>query len=321
MKISVIYFGTSTFAVPPLEALLAAPDRFDVKLVVTRADKPAGRAAQIRQSPVAQFAVQKGLPLFQPTTLKDDAALAKISALQPDIFVVAAYGKIIPKALLDVPKVAPLNLHGSILPKYRGASPIQAAILAGEHQTGVSLMIMDEEIDHGPVVGTVAVPISAEDTYESLEKKLAEAAAALLVEKTPAFVAGDHSAVPQDHSAATFTKLISKNDGFVSWRNEDAGAIVRKVHAYDPWPQAFATWMRKGTPMRVKILGAKALADAAGEPGTVRLSESGFPVVAAKTGSVELLELQLEGKNPQPGDVFIRGYKELIGSVLNNELI
>lgn len=319
--IRIIYFGTADYAVPALEALLAAPDRFEVAAVVSRADKPAGRKGDIAVAPVAKLARERKLTLYQPAKLKDDEFYAALSALAPDVLVVASYGRIIPRRILDLPKVAPLNLHGSLLPAYRGASPIQSAILEGERVTGTSLMVMDEEIDHGPVIATIETPIADDDTHESLEKKMGSDAARLLADNLEPFVRGDIKAVPQDHAAATFTKILSREDGLVDWRAEDAERIERKTRAYHPWPGAYFIWTRPGTsgaaPMRVKILKASVIA-AGSEvpPGTAFVAPSGMPAVVAAKDVLVLDEVQPEGKKPMPGKAFLNGHKDFAGSTL-----
>jgi len=313
----IIFFGTAEFAVPPLKALASRPDLFTVVAVVTQPDKPAGRHGELRASPVASAVRELNLPLLQPPTLKDTAAQKSVADLEPDLFVVAAYGKILPKSLLTLPKFGPLNLHGSLLPAYRGASPIQAAILAGETMTGVTLMVMDEQVDHGPVVADIRVTLAADDTHLSLEKKLGEAGATLLLDKIQDFVAGKIRAEEQDHSRATFTRIIDKNDGLVRWSEETAEEIYRKLRAYDPWPGVFAIWRRGDAVARIKILKVAAVASVINEkPGTVTVSESDFPQVCTKSGRLELVELQMEGKKPMTGKVFLNGYRDFPGAVL-----
>jgi methionyl-tRNA formyltransferase len=310
----ILFFGTSEFAVPTLERLTTTRD-VELIGVVTQPDKPAGRGGAMHSSPVAETARRLGLPLFQPKTLKDEAARQELLALSPDLLVVAAYGKILPKTLLDAATVAPLNLHGSVLPKYRGASPIQSAILEGESETGVTLMRMDEEVDHGPTYAEVRVPIDADETAATLEKKLASAGATLLVELLPAIASGALTPVEQDHAAATFTKLIDKEDGVAMWAQEGAARLERKLRAYSPWPGLAFTWMRGEKKLRVKITRAAVL-DGDGAPGTVFVATSGNPAVFAKEGSLELLEVQPEGKQPMPGKAFLNGHRDFSSATL-----
>jgi methionyl-tRNA formyltransferase len=316
----IIYFGTADFAVPPLEALLGSPERFSVLAVVSQPDKPVGRKGEVTASPVTMAARARGATLLQLKTLKDPAVQAQLAGLEADVFVVAAYGKILPKAVLDIPRLGCVNLHGSLLPLHRGASPIQAAIAAGDAETGVTLMLMDEAVDHGAMLATVTLPIAPDDTHATLEAKLGGAAAGLLADNLAEYAAGELPAKEQDHDRATFTAILSREDGFVSWANEDAAAIERKRRAFTPWPGIYALWNRKGAPLRLKLLAVEvADAPAGAVPGAVTKAADGAPLVAAKTGAVILLEIQPEGKKPMPWKAFLNGYPDLIGSVLENE--
>lgn len=314
----IVYFGTANFAVPPLKALLSARNAATVVAVVTQPDKPAGRSGEVTASPVARVAREAGVTLLQPAKIKVDAVRDELAALNADLFVVAAYGKIIPMDILALPRLGCINLHGSLLPKYRGASPIQAAIAAGEPGTGVALMFMDEQVDHGPVLATVAVPIDPQDTYASLEAKMADAAAELLVSHLDDLAAGNLEPREQDHDAATFTSIIGREDGFVRWADVDAPAVERLRRAFDPWPGIYATWTRSGKPMRIKLLDVCASEGRPGAaPGTVWTNDAGEPVVAAKDGGVRLLMVQPEGKKPMTGVAFLNGYREFSGATLD----
>jgi len=312
---TIVYFGTSDFAVAPLLALLGS-GRFKVAAVVTQPDKAVGRKQEITASPVAKVARERGLALLQPVKLKDEAFQCAVAELEPDIFVVAAYGKILPPALLAVPRLGSLNLHGSILPRHRGASPIQAAILAGDAKTGVSLMSMDAEMDHGPVIATAELPVGSGDTHGSLENRLSGLASRLLLDNLDAVAAGAAKPREQDHAAATYTKIIDKNDGLVDWAAETAAGIERKLRAYDPWPGIFAVWQRDGQPLRLKILAARPLPEAPFglKPGAVYVTENKTPAVATKAGALELIKVQAAGKKPAAGQDFLRGYADLAGS-------
>ena len=313
----VIFFGTADFAIPALEALLGEPDRFDVVAVVSRPDKPAGRKGDIAVAPVAQLARARKLTLFQPTKLKDDVFYDSLDVLKPDLLVVASYGRIIPQRILDLAKVAPLNLHGSLLPKYRGASPIQTAILEGESITGTSLMVMDAEIDHGPVLAMAETPIALDDTHASLERKLGVDAARLLIENLELFMGGEIKAVPQNHQAATFTKILSREDGLIDWHAEDASRIECKTRAYHPWPGAYFVWNRAGKPLRIKVLSARVIQNLGNIlPGTCFKSQSGNPAISTANNAVELLLVQPEGKKSMPGSALLNGYRDIIDTIL-----
>lgn len=314
MAIRIVYFGTSEFAVPPLRALIEAPELFEVAAAVSQPDRPAGRKGELRPSPVSRFARERGLALFQPPSLKNGGAADRLKELDADVFVVAAYGQMIPREVLDIPRLGAVNLHGSLLPKFRGASPIQNAILEGEGATGVTLMLMDEKMDHGPMLSKLVVEIDPEDDYPSLLDKLAEAAAQLIVEDLPKFVDGKLEPESQDHDNATYTKILKKHDGELRWDAEGAERIERKIRAYTPWPGTTATFRHKDSDLRVKILWAEAVAKPTRdmEPGEIAVSDDGFPVVGAERGALKLLEVQPVGKRPMSGDAFLRGYPDIL---------
>lgn len=314
---TVLYFGTSAFAVPALDALAASPS-VRVIGVVTQPDKPVGRKGEIRRTPVAEAAARLGLPLYQFATLKDPETAQVVRALEPELFVVAAYGKIIPSSLLAIPKLGALNLHGSVLPKYRGASPIQAAIAAGEKETGVTLMLMDAQMDHGPTLATATLPIADDDTYSTMETKLAVLAADLLTASLPAFLRGEMKPVEQDHDKATGTKILGREDGLIRWTQEDAAAIERKLRAFNPWPGVYTVWRRGDRSLRLKILTVSVIdAPPSISAGTAFKLDDGFPAVRAVKNAIRLDQVQLEGKKPVSGKSFLDGYDDFSGAVLS----
>ncbi|MFA6603520.1 MAG: methionyl-tRNA formyltransferase [Patescibacteria group bacterium] len=317
--LGIVYFGSSEFAVPPLEALAAAPDRYRLLAVVTQPDRPAGRSGMLKPSPIKTFAESRGWTILQPEKVRRDQAFSdRLAGLRPDLFVVAAYGQILPVALLAIPRLGALNLHGSLLPKYRGASPIQAAIMAGEKKTGVSLMVMDELMDHGPVVATAEVDIGPETTFRSLQADLATVASRLLIDKIDLYADGALPALAQDHAAATATKIITKENGLIAWKDETAAEIERKIRAFATWPQAYAVWQRRGKPLRFKILWGEVADESAGvAPGVVFRAASGYPAVNAKKQALVLLKVQFEGKTAVDGRAILNGYPDLIGSRLD----
>jgi methionyl-tRNA formyltransferase len=318
MRPSVIFFGTGDFAVGPLQALIERPDEYKMLAVVTQPDRPMGRNGKMHTPATALLARRNGLTLFQPESLKDIEFLSNVSKLAPDLFVVASYGKIIPATLLRVPKFGALNLHGSLLPKYRGASPIQSAVLEGERETGVTLMLMDAEMDHGPTLAEVRVPINAADTYPTVEGNLSEAAAELLIESVPDFIAGRLKPAEQDHRLATYTKLIKREDGKADWSKETAERLNRKILAYHPWPGLYAIWNRGGKTLRLKITKARVIPDADGKPpGTAFKSPRGNPAVVAAEGALAILEIQPEGKKSMSGKAFLNGYEDFVEATLN----
>ena len=297
----IVFFGSPSFAVPTLEALRAAGH--DVGLVVSQPGKPVGRRAEITDPPVASLAKSLGMHVFQPPTLKDDAAFARLAGERSDVFVVAAYGKILARRVLDLPCLGCLNVHGSLLPRWRGASPVQAAILAGDSETGVSIMGMEAGMDTGPVYTMRKTEIREDDDSASLGQRLALLGADALVE-TLHFLEGEEGGtpVPQDDSLATYCPKIDREDARVDW-TRPAAEMVRRARAFTPWPGLFTT--RRNT--RVKLSG---LSLAAGRPrarpGEV-LEADARVVVACGEGAVAVATLQAEGRKALPAADFVRG--------------
>lgn len=249
-KTKVLFFGTPAFALPALERL-AADSRWQIVGVITQPDKPAGRKQQLTPPPAKLSAIKFNLPVFQFPTLKDPSVQQAIANLQADVAVVVAYGKIIPQAVLDSIPHGWLNIHPSLLPKYRGSSPIQSAMLAGDTITGVTVMVLDADMDHGPILAQHQVNILDDDTAESLNHSLACEGADLLLTVLPDYLAGKVTPVPQDHSAATFTEQLEKDDGKIDWRMSPE-AIDRHIRAMTTWPGAWTDVTGK----RVKVLKA-----------------------------------------------------------------
>ena len=302
------FLGTSEFAVPALKALVEAGH--DVVAVYTRAPKPAGRGQQERRTPVHELALSLGLVVRTPKGLRSEEEAAAFKALDLDAAVVVSYGHILPKAFLDAPVLGCINIHGSLLPRWRGAAPIHRAILAGDAETGVTIMRMDEGLDTGPMLLAERTPISAADTAESVHDRLAELGGRLIVSTLDALVARTIEPVPQSDDGVTYAHKLGKEEGALDWRRP-AAELERKVRAFDPWP---GTWFDVAGE-RIKVLGA-ALALAAGAPGTVSISRDGFPVVACGVGGLKLLKLQRAGKSAQAADAFLRGFALAAGTVL-----
>jgi methionyl-tRNA formyltransferase len=311
-KIPILFIGTADIGAPLLRAL-SADQRFEVKLVVSQPDKPAGRKLELQPTPIKAEALKLGLPVFQPEKINKPEALDELRKHKPEMIVLMAYGKILKKELLDLPPLGCINVHASLLPRHRGASPIQNCLLAGDSKTGISIMRMGEGLDDGPVFKTFEIPILAEDNAESIWEKLAQ----LTAEKTPDTLVqiadGKLIAKPQDDSKATTCTLIDKTDGEIKW-GEPAETILRKIRAYAGWPGTYTFWNEK----RLKILKAKAsdlrLSD---KPGTVTQKDSQI-IVATGKGAIELIELQLEGKKAQPIGEFMKGQKGFAGCQLAN---
>jgi methionyl-tRNA formyltransferase len=309
MSYRIVFFGTPDFAVPSLAALLDGPDR--VVGVVCQPDRPAGRGQRLHPPPVKKLAEGRGVPVAQPQKLRDGRAAELLRGWNPDLIVVAAYGRILPREILDLPAQGCINVHASLLPKHRGAAPIQWAILRGEKVTGVTIMRMNERMDEGDILLQRSLEILPGETYGELQTRLAELGAGTLLEALIELKEGRLVATPQDDRAATLAPMIEKEDGRVDWA-ESAQVIVRKVRAYNPWPSTFTCLDGK----LLKIHRAKATAeDSSRTPGTVlRLGET--VGVAAGGGIVEIEELQLEGRKRLPAKEFVRSGQLAIGTVL-----
>ena len=286
----VLFAGTPAFALASLEALVDAG--VTPVGVLTQPDRPAGRGKRLTQSPVKAYASGRGIPVLQPVTLKDADVQAEIAAFEPDVMIVAAYGLILPQDVLDIPRAGCLNVHASLLPRWRGAAPIQAAILAGDAETGISLMQMTAGLDCGPVYATASMALDDTMTGGDLHDALAALGGRLLVDKLDAILAGEIDAVAQDDAAATYAGKISKGDARMDW-NKDAPEVCRQVRAFNPVPGA---WFTFGD-LRIKCWQAAPVADVDADAGTVVSSGDGI-VVACGSGGVVLEELQRPGKRP-----------------------
>ena len=315
-RVRIVFFGSPAFAVTSLTALLDAGH--EIALVVSQPAKPAGRSGAPMPPAVARVAAERGLPLFQPDSLKGDESALRLAEAGADLFVVAAYGKILPKRVLDLPRLGCVNVHGSLLPRWRGASPVQATLLAGDETTGVSIMKMDAGMDTGPVFAMRETPILETDTSETLGARLASLGAGALVE-TLNFLEGVNAPskkislppVPQGDSLATYCPKIAREDGLVDW-SRPAIELVRRDRAFTPWPGLF-TFRRK---TRLKLSGLSLAADRRPDapPGTL-VSISPSLVVACGEGAVAVGELQSEGRRRLPAADFIHGERVVPGEV------
>jgi methionyl-tRNA formyltransferase len=309
MPTRLVFMGTPEFAVPSLHALTQAPD-YAVVGVVTQPDRPAGRGRQLIESAVKQTAHRAGIPVIQPEKLREPAALEQLRQWQPEVIVVAAFGQILRPAVLDLPPHGCVNVHGSLLPRHRGAAPIAAALLAGEAETGITIMRMDAGLDTGPMLSHRAEPIRADDTTATLAERLAHVGAALLVETLPAYLAGALAPQAQDNALATYAPQLKKEDGHLDF-TQTAQTLERRLRAMTPWPGAFALW----NDQMLKIIRAEAQPGGPGEPGRVSASAQG-PVAQCGAGQLLLRDVQPPGKRPMPAADFARGARAFIGAVL-----
>ena len=308
-RLRIVFMGTPAFAVKPLSALLARGH--ELVGVYTRPDRRAGRGRRPAPPPVKTFAQKRGVPVFQPETLTPDA-VAQLAALAPDAVIVAAYGVFLPKAALDLPRLGCLNIHPSLLPKHRGASPVATAMLEGDQTTGVSVMLLDEGMDSGPILAQRRTPISPSERADALTERLFEMGSALLIESLDALSAGRLSPVPQDDSLATFTRRLTREDGRIDW-TQSAAALERKNRALHPWPGTFTTW--RGENLKIWSAKASDSESAPGEPGTVFRTKTGGVAATAGEGALELLEIQLQSGRRMPAADFSIG-RDFVFSVL-----
>lgn len=315
-KIRVVFMGTPEFAASFLQAMIQ--NKYQIVSVFTQPDKPQGRDQETVFSPVKTIAVSNKIPVEQPTKITE-AEIQKLRDLKPDLVVVAAYGRILPKAFLDIPGFGCINVHPSLLPKYRGASPIQNALLNGETETGVSIMLMDAGMDTGDVLSQKSLPIDADDTATTLEEKLAIEAVPLLMETIPLFIKRKIEPRRQENEEATLCELIEREDGRIFW-NQPAQKIYDRYRAFTPWPGIFTYWKKSATgmPLRLKLIAISyqknnpAIAHSYGE-----VFEVGEKIgIGTDSGIIFPESVQMEGKAVVPIRDFVRGYPNFIGSIL-----
>jgi methionyl-tRNA formyltransferase len=312
-KKKTIFMGTPEFALPSLEALLKGP--YQVVSVYTQPDRPTGRGRSMALSPVKEYALQKGIAVEQPETLKSTEEKEKMAQYKPELIVVVAYGKLIPEDILILPEYGCINVHPSLLPKYRGASPIQTAILKGEQVTGVTIMLLDAGMDSGPVLRQEEVTIQNEDTAGTLSIKIADASAQLLERTLKEWMSGKIKPQPQDENKASYTETIEKGDGRIDWKLA-AKDIWLRVKAYNPWPGCSTTWKGK----KLRIESAIPLEEEVGGMvgKIIELPQEITTPVGVKCGKgvLGLVTIQLEGKRKMPVGEFIRGQRDFTGSIL-----
>lgn len=315
---SIVFIGTPAFAVPSLRRL--ASEGYHIAAVVTQPDRPAGRGRHPAPPPVKSAAEDLGLSVLQPASLRDPDAVGEIASLKPEVIVAVAYGQILRESVLSIPPRGVLNVHPSLLPRWRGASPIASALLAGDEQTGVTIMLMDPGMDSGPILSQKTYPVSPADTTGSLTEALSREGAALLVHTLPRWLAGETEPRPQDESQATVSRLLTKEDGRIDW-SKPAADIWRQVRAFNPWPGAYTTLDGE----LLHVWQAWPLDAATAEPGIVtpltpaqrsRLPEGPDPAafgVQTGEGMLAVLQVQRAGRRAMPGGDFLRGMPGLIG--------
>ncbi|MBT4277209.1 methionyl-tRNA formyltransferase [Candidatus Falkowbacteria bacterium] len=305
-NLKIIFIGTSNFAVPALQKL--KENNFNIISVITQPDKPIGRKKILTPPPIKNKALEYNLPVLQPTQISEFTE--RIKQLNPDLIVMVSYGQIIPKEIIDIPNYGTLNIHPSILPKYRGSSPIQSAILNQDKQTGVTVMLVDEKMDHGPILSTKRVKTYNRD-YSTLHNELAELGAILLLKVISQHITGQLSAKEQNHKKTTFTKILERDDGKIDW-SKKVEKIEAQIRAYRPWP---GTWCYTDSSKKIKIIKATINETESKNKNFGKIINSpanGKMIVLCKKGSLVIEELQLEGKNKITGEEFLRGNNNII---------
>jgi methionyl-tRNA formyltransferase len=307
----VLFFGTPDFALVTLDALLRSRHR--VVGVVTQPDKPRGRGQRITESPVKQRAQPAGLPILQPLRLNDESSLNQMAALDPDLGVVAAYGRILTDRVLAMPRLGLLNVHGSVLPQYRGAAPVHRAVIAGDTDTGVTIMRVVQALDAGPMLAVARRPIGPDETSEQIEQALAHLGADLLVTTIDELLSGRIRETPQDETLATYAKRLTKDDGIVdwSWTADRLHNLIRGLH---PWPHAFTFLHQRRVILHRSSVAAVLPPNA--DPGTVLEAHGDRLMVATGGGALDLLEIQAEGKRKMPVREFLAGHSVAVGERL-----
>jgi methionyl-tRNA formyltransferase len=304
----IVFMGTAELSCASLENLA---EQFSVAAVVTQPDKPKGRELKLQFSPAKILAEKLKLPVLQPTKARDEKFIFELRELKPDLIVVVAYGQILPQSILDLPKFGCLNVHTSLLPKYRGASPIQSAILNGETETGVTIMKMDAGLDTGEIISQARTPISPEDNSQTLHDKLARFGSELLVETIPDYVAGKILPKPQPTEGASYAAKLKKEDGKIDW-NEPAEKILNRLRAFTPWPGAFTFLKTEEKSQLLKIRKAE-IAGNNGQTGTVLSVDKNGVVVACGKNALRILELQREGGRRLSAQEFLAGKPVKVG--------
>lgn len=303
MKSRLLFWGTGAIAVPIFERLQTMPE-IRIVGVVTQPDAPIGRHQTMTAPPMKKPAEQANVPVFQPTTFKDEEFFARIEEQKPDIALVFAYGRIIPQRFLDIPKQGTLNVHPSLLPKHRGPTPVHAAILEGDIKTGVTLIVLDAEMDHGPIIAQSTLLLSGAETTETLSDALAEHAADLVAASLPLYLAGKITPREQEHALATSCKLLDRESGKIDW-SLPAETILRQARAYTPWPGIWTIWKDGKKSLRLKIFLPEETKTILA-PGNIQLQDDAL-LIGTGTTALRISELQIEGKKRMSAAEALRG--------------
>jgi methionyl-tRNA formyltransferase len=303
----IVFMGSPSFAIPSLKSLV---DVYPIAGVVTQPDRKAGRGRKLSQSAVKMWSSEHGFPIIQPQRIKNIEAIGQLRDWSPDVIVVAAYGQILPVEVLELPEWGCLNVHASLLPRWRGAAPIPASILHGDSETGITIMKMDRGLDTGPILAQRSTSISPEETGGDLMDRLSMIGADLLMDTLPPYLDGDIKPVEQDHTKATYAPMLKKDDGSLDFE-QTAEKLARQIRAFEPWPGSFLTWGET----RIVVRKAHASPASDGTPGVVTQIE-GLPAVGTNQGLLVLDILQPAGRKSMPGDAFVRGARAFLGSKL-----
>lgn len=313
MPLRIVFMGTAELARASLQALLTDP-QFQLLAAVTQPDRPKGRALKPQASPVKQLAVQAGVAVLQPARARDPQFIGELKSLAPDVIVVAAYGQILPQQILDAPPYGCINVHASLLPKYRGAAPIQWAIVNGDPETGVTIMKMTAELDAGDMLSRSSIAIDPDETGAQLHDRLAELGAKLLGETLPAYVAGKIQPAPQDRSQATYARKITREDGRIDW-SLPAESLRNRIRAFTPWPGAYVNFNAAGQSRILKFWRAS-VESLQGQPGTILRADRDRLVIACGRDALRIQELQPEGGRRMKSAEFLAGHRLVSGARL-----
>lgn len=316
-KIHTIFMGTPEFSIPTLEAIIKS-DFIEVIAVVCNPDKPVGRDKTLTPPPTKILAQKHNIPVLQPDKIRKPEWVEKIKEINPELIIVAAFGQIIPRDILDIPKYKSINIHGSLLPKLRGASPVQYAILEGHKITGPTIMIMDELMDHGPLLAQREIPIDAKETSATLFEKMSLAGADLLIATLPDWIAGKITPQEQNHENATPTKIIKKENGKIDW-SRSAEQIERQIRAFNPWPGSFCFYKNNDKIIKISIIEAELPNHTEIEKKSIGeiFADNGNLVIQTGDGALKINKIQPEGKKSMDAKSFINGYANILNTILS----